>query len=267
MNRSALAFFSFLLLITVAVSAQSVAGEKRNESRAIATHIPGSVIRIATDYHGKRLLIYGVRKPGCDVILKLTSKENKHVAFAKKGRVGIFWLTTGRVAFDNVPTMYKIRSTRPLAEILPPEELVSLGLGRESLFTSIESPAGTPRFILADLISSREEEKLFSFHRAGVSLIKDNLFEASFFWPSKAPPGEYRVESIAVRDGKVISVDSECVRVEKVGMEGWISNLAVEHGFAYGFLAIFVALASGLLVGLLFRGMGGRRRRGVRTVH
>lgn len=267
MNRFAASCLLLLLFLPIRVPAQSPVSEKKQGADAIATHIPGSDIRIATDYHGKRLLIYGVRKPGCDVILKLTSKENKHVAFAKKGRVGIFWLTTGRVAFDNVPAMYKIRSTRPLAEILPPEELVSLGLGRESLFTSIEAPAGTPRFILADLVSSREEEKLFSFHRTGVSLIKDNLFEASFFWPPKAPPGEYRVESIAVRDGKVISVDSERVRVEKVGMEGWISNLAVEHGVAYGFLAIFVALASGLLVGLLFRGMGGRKRRGVRTVH
>ena len=142
-----------------------------------------------------------------------------------------------------------------------------MGLGKESLFSSIKAPEGTARFLFSDLLSSKEQEKLYSFQETGVSLIKNNLFEATFFWPAKAPPGEYTIQSIAVKDSKIISVDSETVKVKKVGLEGWMSNLAVQHGTSYGFLAIFVAIASGLIVGLIFRGMGGGKRKGLKTVH
>jgi uncharacterized protein (TIGR02186 family) len=227
----------------------------------IGAHLPKDEIQMSSSYHGMRLLLYGTVSPGCEVIVKLSSKRVP-VTYARKGRVGGFWFTVGKVTFRNVPWMFKIRSTRPLDEILPPEEQVRYRVGRRGLEASIRSAPGTPPELLDDMIQTRMENQLYSFHQGGVARVKGNMFEASFYWPPRAPQGVYHIDSMAVKDGKVVAVDSELIHVQEVGIEAWVSELAQSHGLLYGLSAVAAAMLAGLIVGLVFRGMGpGRKRR------
>ncbi len=254
----------FLLPAGVAILDETLAQVESPPS--IASHLPKDAIQVTADYHGERLLIYGVVSPDCDVIVKL-SAPSATVTFSQKGRVGIFWFTVGTVSFNNVPWMFKIKSSGSLDEILLPEEQVRHQIGRRGLISSIESatPNASP-FLIEEIIQVRIDDQLYSFHEGQIKRMKGNLFETSFFWPPKAPAGTYRIDSFAIREKKVITVDSELVRVEKVGVEAWISQLALEHGLLYGIVAVIIALFSGLIVGLIFRGVGQGRRGVARTV-
>jgi len=223
---------------------------------SIAAHLPKAEILVTSDYHGERLLIYGMASPDTDVVVKLSSKRES-VTYSRKGRVGLFWFSVGKVTFTNVPSMFKTKSTKPLDDILFPEEQIKYSLGKRGLIASIGTPdPATPPFLIEEMISTRVEDRLYSFHEGEVKRVKGNMFETSFYWPPKAPPGAYQIDTLAVRGGKVIGVDSELVKVEKVGVEAWVSGLASANGLLYGLIAVVVAMVSGLLVGLIFRGMG-----------
>jgi hypothetical protein len=163
--------------------------------------------------------------------------------------------------------MFKVKSTRPSDKILYVEDQIKYRVGMRGLVESIKVPPETPPILVDELIQTRIEDQLYSFHEGDVKRVKGNMFETSFFWPPKAHPGTYHIDSIAVRNGKVISIDSEQVKVEKVGVEAWVSGLAVSHGFVYGLVAVIVAMFAGLMVGLIFRGMGPGRKKGAQAVH
>ncbi len=254
----------FLVSSQIAIS--GVPPLSLDTSPTIASHLPKEAIQVTADYHGERLLIYGVVSPDCEVVVKLTSPAAA-VTYSQKGRVGIFWFAVGTVSFNNVPWMFKIKSSGPLDQILLPEEQIRHQIGRKGLIASIESatPNSSP-FQIDEMIQVRADDQLYSFHEGQIKRMKGNLFETSFFWPPKAPAGTYRIDSFAIREKKVITIDSELVRVEKVGVEAWISQLALEHGVLYGIVAVIIAQTSGLMVGLIFRGIGPGRRRIARTV-
>ena len=213
------------------------------------------------------MLIYGVVNPDCDIIVKLSSPRVP-VTFARKDRVGFFWFTVGKVTFENVPWMFKIRSTKPLNQILSREKQIQYRVGKQGLVASIESATPTVAGgLVEEMIQSRIEDRLYSFHEGEIRRIKGNMFEASFFWPPKAPSGFYHIDTLAVRNGEVVSLDSEQVKVEKVGVEAYVSGLAARHGSLYGLMAVAVAMVSGLLVGMIFRGMGPRRKRAAPAIH
>ncbi len=246
-----------LLLFCCRGAAQEVAGNQPSDKQAaVVTHLPKDEIQVTTDYHGERLLIYGTVSPDCDVVVKLSSPRVP-VTYARKDRVGIFWFTVGKITFQNVPWMFKIKSTRPLDEILSVREQIHRRLGKQGLISSIQCPdPESSSFLIEEMIQNRISDQLYSFREGEIRRVKGNMFETSFFWPPKAPPGTYHVDTFAVRAGKVVSFESELVKVEKVGVEAWVSKLAIEHGLLYGVVAVVVAMACGLIVGLVFRGMG-----------
>ena len=249
-----------LLLCCRGSLSEAAAIQSTDEQSAVTAHLPKDAIQVTTDYHGERLLIYGIVSPDCDVVIKLSSPRVR-ATYARKGRVGIFWFTVSKVAFDNVPWMFKIKSTRPLDEILNAQEQIRYRIGKRGLISSIEcEDSASSSYLVEEMIHNRIEDQLYSFREGEIKRVKGNMFETSFFWPAKAPPGTYHVDTFAVRDGRVVGFESELVKVEKVGLEAWASRLALEHGLLYGIVAVIVAMACGLLVGLVFRGMGAGRR-------
>jgi hypothetical protein len=75
--------------------------------------------------------------------------------------------------------------------------------------------------------------------------------------PSKMSPGMYTVEAISVRNGKVINKNSETLTLELTGLPSTIVKLAYGKPLLFGFMAVFIAIATGLLIGIIFRGGGG----------
>jgi uncharacterized protein (TIGR02186 family) len=216
------------------------------------------LIQITPRYRGELVKVSGTVAAHCDVVLKLTSSR-AGATFSRLGKVGPLWLSQGRVRFGNVPQMFKIKSTRPLQEILLPGELKRHGLGFTGLRASMTVEGGLDAGLyLNELLAVRQAAGLYTFEDTGITSV-DGHFATTFFWPPGAPSGTYRVEALAVRDLKVVGVREATIEVHKVGIEAWISDLAHRHGILYGLLAVVLAVAVALFMSLVFNRILGKK--------
>ena len=208
-------------------------------------------IRVTPGYAGRLVRVGGTVEPGCDVVVTLTS-PGQSVAFARMGKVGPLWMSVGRVQVDSLPAMYKLKSTRPLQEILSEQEQLRHRLGSRGLEASLRvqnRPNAT--LSLNEILAARQAADLYAFAGGGVTRHRDQ-FSTTFFWPAGAPPGRYTIQAYAVRDGRVVGTRAEAVDVREVGIEGLVSAFARTHGVLYGLTAVALAVAIGWLVSGLF---------------
>ncbi|MEJ2421229.1 MAG: TIGR02186 family protein [Acidobacteriota bacterium] len=215
-------------------------------------HTSARQIEVTPRYCGELVKIWGKVPRDSDVIVKLVSPRETAM-FSRKGKVGPFWLSVNRVRFENVPWMYKIKSTRPLNDILPPGLQVRYQLGEKGLKSSIRVQDGLDcGLYLNELILIREKDRLFSICDTGVVCGRGE-FRTSFFWPADGPPGRYFIEAFVVKNRKIVGSKTCVIDVKKVGMEAWVSRLSKTHGILYGAFAVALAIAAGLSASLAFK--------------
>jgi uncharacterized protein (TIGR02186 family) len=217
-----------------------------------------SVIRITPTYRGELVRLVGTAPAACAVVVQLTSGREDLVC-SRRGKVGPFWLSVGRVHFRGVPLMYKVNSSEPLNEVVDGDERLRYGLGRRALKASVSAPPGPDGDLYLDeLIRGLQRERLYDFEEGAVDREGDS-FRTTFFWPPDAPSGRYFVEAYAVRAGRVVGSARTEVDVRTVGIEAWVRALARTHGLLYGLLSVGLAGVTGLAASLVF---DARARRG-----
>ena len=218
----------------------------------VSVKVADSVIRVTPRYEGELVPVAGTAPRGCDVVVTLTSGRTT-VYGARKGKVGAFWLSVGRVRFDGVPQMYEVRSTAPLDEIVDAADQVKYVLGLRGLKASLAAQADTGRDLYVDeLILIRRRGRLFSFREGAVER-QGETFRTTLYWPPGGPPGRYVVDAYAVSAGKVVGSAATAVDVRVVGVEAWVRDLARKHGVLYGLFAVGLAVVAGLAASLAFK--------------
>ena len=242
-----------VLALQAAGSAPSEAG---SAGSVITLAVSKAEIRITAGFHGDLLKVTGAAPRDSDVVLRLSSPPGEET-FDLKGKRGPLWLTVGKVRFESAPRIYKLRSTRPIEEILPPEEQLRETLGVEGLKASLRVQPGVDAGLFAsELIRLKRDDGFYDTEGGGVTRGADGTYEAEFRWPARGPSGAYRMDAFAVRRGAITGSASRKILVQKVGAEAWISRLAASHGLVYGLLAVLVALLAGLAVSALFGWLG-----------
>jgi uncharacterized protein (TIGR02186 family) len=218
----------------------------------VSVQVSQPVIWITPTYEGELVKVRGTAPSGSDVVVKLTS-DLETVDCSRKGKVGPFWLSVGRVRFDGVPKMYKIRSRAPVDDIVSEADQLKYVLGRRGLKASLHVHSGDNRELYTDeLVLIRERQRLFSFREGDIERHGEE-FQTTLFWPANGPPGKYRVEAFAVRSGHVVGSAETSVEVRPTGVEAWVGHLARAHGIAYGLFAVGLAVAAGLGASLAFK--------------
>jgi uncharacterized protein (TIGR02186 family) len=240
------------VMMFIAVAAQA--------DTPVYVSVSDSLIRITPRYQGELVRISGAAPEECAVIVKLTSTRQDAV-YSRKKKIGPIWLSVGQVHFKNVPLMYKVKSTGSLDDLLSAADQVKYVLGRKGLKASIGVSSGVDRDVYLDeMIFIREQSRFFSFGEGSVQR-NGRSFSTTFFWPPDGPAGVYRIEALAVLQGRIVGTAETGVQVQFVGFEAWVRNLATEHGVVYGVLAVIIAIASGLLASVVFRSS---RRKGIK---
>ena len=74
----------------------------------------------------------------------------------------------------------------------------------------------------------------------------------TFQIPTRAPPATYAIQLLAFCDGQVAEHLTGSFTLEQGTFAGFMDSLATEYGLLYGVFAVVLALAAGLLVGLIF---------------
>jgi uncharacterized protein (TIGR02186 family) len=241
-----------VLLLCAGRCEANAAGSAENVCGLTDLKVSDQNIRVTCRYCGELVKVSGVLNPACDVVVKLTSKREEST-FSRMGKVGPFWLSQGRVYFENVPQMYKEKCNQPLEEILSPADQIRYHLGLRGLRASIKIRNNVvhPRLFVNELIAVRQASRLYSLAETGVRR-EGSHFSTTFFWPPGAPSGRYEIEALAISDRRVVAIRTAFIEIHKVGLEAFIADLARNNGVLYGLFAIALALAVGYTMSMLF---------------
>lgn len=211
------------------------------------------LIAITTGFAGADVLLFGTTDGPGDVIVVVKGPVD-NVEVVRKERVAGIWINRKRVAFQNVPAVYMMASSKPIAELLPESMRANYQMGIDNIRMVAANPEDPDAAnFTAALIDTKQSHGLFAAQPARILFIGDRLFRVNLRVPSSVPTGTYLAEIYLVRDQKIVGVQTTPLVISKIGFGADIYDFAHRHGAAYGVIAVLVALFAGWMAHLAFR--------------
>jgi len=230
--------------------------------RATMTITPQRVT-ISTLYNGKTISVQAELPKGTEVALTCEGPENT-LTLMRKGRICGLWMNVEELVFHKVPTLYFLQTSKKIEKINDHDTMHEIELGYESLCSraQLEKKGEEEKANLFNqLVKLKESENLYSVSEGTIKITpaEDNSarMTTTFHLPPKAQPGEYKINLFQLNNSEAVLLNSQPVTVEQTGLTTYLSSLAINHGLLYGFIAVIIAIISGLAVGILFGSKGG----------
>ena len=230
-----------------------------------AKHEP-NLISIGAFFNGTPLKVSGEVAAENEVVVIVKGKQEE-LTLKKKGKaIGLLWMNLEDVHFKNVPNLYLFYSSKGMMELAASQPKIweQLGIGFEFLTKEMEinAPQAKRNDLAQEFLKLKQSQGLYASHPGEINLDPKNSTEKSFkakIWiPSQISPGEYQVQVMEIQNGIITDNSTDQLKVREKGIPSMISSLAFSHGLFYGFLAVVIAVAAGLVMDFFFgTGKGG----------
>ncbi len=219
-------------------------------------------VEITANFDGSHILVYGAIKAApdqeelapLDVIIAISGPSETITVRRKSKRLGI-WVNTDSLEVAQAPSFYAVASTRPLAEVLSPQEDLGhqISIRRAIYAVGARSGSETVENFADALIRLRSKSNLYQQLDGEVRLFDQTLFSTTVDMPANLVEGVYPMRIFLTREGKVVSRLATFIDVRKVGLERWIYDLAHNQPLIYGLLSLTIAIVAGWLASAFFR--------------
>jgi hypothetical protein len=219
------------------------------------------VVRINSFFAGQQMSITADLPPGSQAVLEVRGKRIEQ-ELMRKARHWDLWMNSGEVDIYNAPTLYMVLSSDPRLLARDATHWPWGYMAQENRATfrgrlkQVEDPT-----IFREFVELKERDELYRLYPGGLEIVRTGpgrwQGRAGFRLPSKVKPGRYKVKLSVVRGGEVSEVRTAYFQVQLEGMPYILSSLGQNHGVWYGLLAVGLAVAVGMLTGLVFGRMGG----------
>ena len=235
---------------------------------SLVSDISESQIAITSNFTGKRLVLFGAISRATtdqpdnisddairDVIVVIRGPREDLIV-RKKERVAGVWVNTDGVEFEDIPSYYFIASSRDFETIAEPIVYRRNGLGPRNLRfkPTVDNLSPDQRIEYQEaIIRNLEDKGLFFEVAGGVQFLDQTLFRTTVDLPANVPDGTYSTKVYLLKGGKVVSVQSKPLYINKTGLERSIFEFAQDDPLAYGVLAVLFAFLAGWLASLMFR--------------
>ena len=255
--------FRFILLFVLASLSKQDLLPAQIPDAAPSVSVAPDLISINAFYKGTDVNVRADLPFACDgAVAKIQGMDEKET-LNKKGKVSIFWLNVDEVNVTNAPGVYILNSSAPLDRICSLQEQNRLLLGYEALKERIhiQSKKSLSGSEFSEFVMLKEHNG--SYQRSTTAQLvsetaNKTVFEAMLHIPPVMPSGTYQIQLYFFKDLAISGQAHAPLRVEKVGVPNYLYSLAFNQPAAYGLLAIFIAMATGILMGVIF---GSRSRR------
>ncbi len=222
------------------------------------------VIEVGAFYSGAAVRVEGAVAPGSQVIVVVSGSEGEE-RFNRKRRAGPIWLTSGRVKIAGVPSLLLRFSSAPVCTLLGSQAIAEHGLDEPSLLRRVRGEPRAPDgrldpALAASFLALKKSDGSYRFGDGGVVIGADSSFALQFAWPRKAPPAEYAVRILEVRDGAVARQATLPLRVVRTGFPAWLSALAENRSSLYGITAILAGVLAGFGIDFLTTRLFGKKK-------
>jgi uncharacterized protein (TIGR02186 family) len=229
----------------------------------VITAASKNVVQIGLTYRGDQIHFFGVNPvPGADVITRLTAEKEEAIKLSMKGKVGPFWMTVKQYEVSGSPFIYKIHANKPIKEIISDDTARELEIGYPAIKHKMKmhlvrgkAEPGDEDKVFEGLVHIKESENLYNIVEdpARLQIAEGTLFKHYFRFPAKATEGSYQVETLAFKQGELVGYGKDVIKIQKVGLESWLTKTSQESPVFYGILAVLIAMGAGLGVGMIFR--------------
>lgn len=215
-------------------------------------------VSIGSDFRGANIVIFGAvddskqedaQSQYYDIVIIIRGPSETAITRLKENHFGI-WVNGASRKFENVPSFYGVLSTKPLDKIADPVVFRRLYIELDP--TSFEEKPVAPDEFEEALIRLKTRQGLYVQHSEGVKFLSKSLYRASLELPTGVAEGDYSVRLYLFHDRKLLSWDESIVEVRKAGIERYLYTMAYDEPYAYGVLAVAVAVFSGLIGWMIF---------------
>ena len=212
-------------------------------------------IKIQTDFNGKEIIIFGILKDNQNTIISIKG-PNKDTRVLKKEKILGLWFNTKKVIYKKIPSLFFITSSAPIKEILNEDTIIKEKLYFDGLLVN----AITRRDFIDhkdlnlwnnNLINIQVSNNLFKEY--DFKNVEDKLFQTRVYFPANSIPGQYNVTTYQIENKIIKSKKNRVINIKKTGIGEIIYRFANEKPAAYGLIAIFFAIISGLIAATAFR--------------
>lgn len=219
-------------------------------------------IEIRYSFTGAELLLFGAilyprgRVPDDPADIAVVVKGPvEPVLVREKQKVAGIWMNVESERFRSVPSFYGVASSRPLSQLVDDRTgaIYELGLDYLQLSPGAGGSAEMRQRFEAGLISLMRRSRLYYEDPDGVEITQGVLYRARVPLPARVPVGDYTAETFLIQDGRVIAGAVREISIEKLGFERFIADAADRWSFAYGLVAVGLALLLGWGASVLFR--------------
>ncbi len=241
--------------LVVAVVVATLAGlPAQPRALELVADLSDHLIAITTGFTGADVLLFGAIDGEGDVVVVIQGPRMQKVV-RRKGRVAGIWVNQADMVFDEVPGFYAVAATAPPEEIVRESVRIRHEIGPDAI-RMVPPENAAPDVVAqfrAALIRSLQTRELFSREPLAIAFVGTRLFRVDVRFPATAPTGAYTVATYLIRDGEVAAAEINPLVVSKVGFEAAVFDFAHNKPFAYGLLAIVIAMVAGWIASVVFR--------------
>ncbi|UFN47996.1 TIGR02186 family protein [Roseomonas sp. OT10] len=222
---------------------------------ALVAELGAGRIEVTTAFAGTDLLVFGATErllgPDGDNILVVAQGPAQVTVVRRRVRVLGIWLNGPSAQFEDVPSWYALTGTAPLRALLEQPERRELQLGLNALARrAIGRP--DPEFREA-LVERKQAAELWNEDEAPVEVSGGRLFHVRLPLPSTVPTGDYIVQVLLIRGGRVAARQELAFRVQRIGTAAQIADVSRSAPLLYGLACVLLAAGAGWLGSVLFR--------------
>jgi uncharacterized protein (TIGR02186 family) len=223
---------------------------------SLAAELSGHRIEVTTAFAGGEILVFGaterlIHAGGDEIVVLATGPETSFVVRQKVEVLGLFWVNGASARFNRTPSYWALAGTRPVAEMLGAAEREELRLGLD-LLQLPQLGARGPQFREA-LRELKQGGGLWVDQARPVQVSGGRLFHARLPVPSTVVTGNYLVQVLLVREGRVVARQELGLEVERVGSAAQIADVATGYPVLYGVACILLAAFAGWVGSVVFR--------------
>jgi uncharacterized protein (TIGR02186 family) len=224
-------------------------------------------VPIGLFFHHGKVSVKGTLPEGCDGAL-IVQAPNQEMKMSIRGKRFGLWMAVGTAVFENAPAFYQCLTSKPIAGIASPETALENGIGFEKLKAEMElevekdgSEAEDKGVWKDEFVRFKESTGVFSVEEGALTVATSRgnteRIEGEIILPARSPEGSYRVTLLGFKDGNLVARVEETLSIHLENSVGFLRDLAFQHGWIYGIVAVIVALLAGFGVGALMPSKGG----------
>jgi Putative transmembrane protein (Alph_Pro_TM) len=217
-------------------------------------------IRVTETFHGRTVIISAEVPRGAQAIVEFKGQVHEE-DLVRKGRRWGLWMTVGEIKVGDAPSLYLAMSTdSKLLSKQDSETRWGYGALREQAKFSASNQKTGEEDLFEQFLKLKESEGLYGVFPGALKVVATTDQVVTVQGPLKLPgnimPENCQVSLTVLKNGKVVEQESMAFPVGRRGVAAFLSSLAQQRPILYGLFAVVVAMAIGLLMGFVFKGMG-----------